>query len=94
MFKAKNVFNAPILINLSYVCNLKCIYNNAFIVTPILNPAYFLLLATFLFQPLSPLDSRSSRSSTTLRNLGGSYVVITCLLVVAGRRAIYFPDEI
>ena len=77
-----------------YVNKLKSIYNIAFNVTSILNRVYFLLFATFLFQSLSPLDGHSSRSPTTLRNLGESSVAITCSLIVAGRRAIYFPDEI
>ena len=66
----------------------------AFIVKSILNHVHVLLLATFLFQSLSPLDGCSSRSLNTLRNLGKSSLAITCSLVVTGRRAIYFPDEI
>ena len=65
---------------------------------PVSNPVALLnhlsLLATFLFQSLSSCDGRSSRSPTTLRNLGGSFVAITCSLDVAGRHAIYFPYEI
>ena len=65
-----------------------------FLLHLLLHCVYLLLLATFLLQSLSSCDGRSSRSPTTLRNLGGSFVAITCSLDVAGRRAIYFPYEI